>query len=692
MRTAEPAQPQRPARRASRRRRPLRLPIAGDLLVAAGLVVALVALLAYVALQPPTRLDFSAATPPPGVELQNFYGPESNADGPYRWSKPVAALLIPVAAPATYRVTLRLQESPAVSPPRTVAVYANGTAAGTFALDGQRRDYTFEARLSPADWDKGWARALIIETQTTSFIPPGDARTLGPLVGEVAIAPVGPPPGPWLLALLLPNLLLLLAAYGALRALGIAAPWAGAVLAGLLAAYAAQAVVGRTEALSLAYQASEQPVGAAATLLWVAATPLLARLPELGWRWWNPLGRNTAATPGGVARRAAGGGGTLRLGLLEGVWLFVALRVAFSLFALLASVQFSLRGPCAGAEPAPTLHASGLDFQLLGVWQRWDGCWYEKIATHGYRPGDPSINFFPLLPLLLRVTGLAFAGNLTLAGLVVAGVAYIAAMAGMYAFVREDFGAAVARRTLLYTSVFPTAFFLFAPFSEALFLALAVWALLLARRGAWGWAALLALLLGLTRAQGVLLAAPLAWEAVRQWRVAAPPERRAWGRWIPAALTPALPGVGLLAFLIYGKLAVGQTALQTQQELWGNAIRAPWAVLAASWQHIRTRPDGVETLNFALVLACAALLTVGLRRLPTLYILYAAPQLLLIATHENEVAPLLSAMRYLLVLFPVFTLAALAGRRRRLHYAWLVVSVLLLAFLLYTFLSGPIVA
>jgi len=45
-----------------------------------------------------------------------------------------------------------------------------------------------------------------------------------------------------------------------------------------------------------------------------------------------------------------------------------------------------------------------------------------------------------------------------------------------------------------------------------------------------------------------------------------------------------------------------------------------------------------------------------------------------------------------LVLFPVFILLALLGRHRRLHYSWLILSLLLLGFLFYTFLSGPFVA
>jgi hypothetical protein len=53
------------------------------------------------------------------------------------------------------------------------------------------------------------------------------------------------------------------------------------------------------------------------------------------------------------------------------------------------SAMERLPGPCFqfgfDAWPdKPALVERGLAFQTLGVWQRWDGCWYLRIATHGY--------------------------------------------------------------------------------------------------------------------------------------------------------------------------------------------------------------------------------------------------------------------------------------------------------------------
>ena len=388
-----------------------------------------------------------------------------------------------------------------------------------------------------------------------------------------------------------------------------------------------------------------------------------------------------------VARLRAGLPAAWAGGLGEALWLFATLRVAFSLFALLASYLGGLPAPCAGGEPAPVLRATGRAFRLLGVWQRWDACWYEQIAATGYDPGGAAVAFFPLYPLLMRAASLPLAGNLTLGGLAVSGAAYIAAMTGLYRLVRRDFDDPVARRAILYLSIFPTAFFLFAPFTEALFLALAVWSLHTARRGAWGWAALIGFLAGLTRAQGALLALPLAWECLRWWRE----QGRPWPRRIPVGLVPLLPPCGFLLFNAYSKIHAGWTGAEALQA-WGFHYRMPWTAISLSWRHIRARGDAIEALNLALLALFTVALVAGLRRLPVSYTLYAAPQLLLIGSRELYFSPLMSSSRYVLVLFPVFILLALLGRHRRLHYSWLILSSLLLAFLFYAFLSGPFVA
>lgn len=250
----------------------------GDLLALLSLSLVLGGLLAYVALLPPTRLAFTVDQLPLGVALSGFYGPEENEAGPYRWTKPEASLLVPVAAPADYRVTLTLgasAEAPAGGA-RPVAVAINGVPAGTVQLEPAPRDYSFQHRLDGREWRPGARETLSIELRSAPFVPPGDPRPLGVIVKGLAVEPARAPT-PWQPALLAPHLLLLALGYGALRALGL--PPRGVALAlGLpLAALASATLGARPTTLFLLYQPLYQPLWLFGAALFLSPLPFVAR-------------------------------------------------------------------------------------------------------------------------------------------------------------------------------------------------------------------------------------------------------------------------------------------------------------------------------------------------------------------------------------------------------------------------------
>src|SRR5262245_35765894 len=131
---AKQLQPRTAARAAAPRRRaaarsgalarPLPRWLATDLLVLLRLAIPWLAVVGCVAATPPTRVAFGVADAPDRVIFRNFYGTERNAAGAFRWAKPGASISVPVAAPATYAITLTMQDSPAAPAPRVVTVYA----------------------------------------------------------------------------------------------------------------------------------------------------------------------------------------------------------------------------------------------------------------------------------------------------------------------------------------------------------------------------------------------------------------------------------------------------------------------------------------------------------------------------------------------------------------------------------------
>lgn len=393
----------------------------------------------------------------------------------------------------------------------------------------------------------------------------------------------------------------------------------------------------------------------------------------------------------------------LPAGFVDAVSLFLILRVALGLVALYAWWTGSLPGPCHfelarnGWLTIPPLADDGAAFPLVGVWQRWDACWYGKIATFGYEPAEMSANFWPMFPVLTGITARLIGGSVAVGGLIVSAVAYVAAMTGLYRLVARDFEPDVARRTVLLLSIFPSAFFLFAPFTEALFLGLAVWSIAMARERRWLLAGLIGLFAGLTRIQGVFLVLPIGWEALaaagltawRPWRALRLPPV-AIGPLVRGCLAAGGPLIGFVAFFAYTAAVAGQTPLDTQDAWGGKEFFPPWDVAGAAWQWTLDHHDPLQFVNLALLVLFGVLLVAGLRRLPVAYTLFALPQIVLLATRIQP-TPLTSTNRYLLVVFPVFVVLALIPWRRA-RLAWAITSTLFLAVLLQSYLAGDYVA
>jgi hypothetical protein len=265
--------PRRPVARSGALARPVPRWLATDLLVLLCLALPWLALVGYVAATPQTQTTFGVADAPSGIVFRNFYGIERNAGGAFRWAKPGSSISLPVAAPATYAITLTLQDSPAVPAPRVVTVYANGREVGTAALGSAPRDYRFVAPLGVGDWGGANEGMLHIEMGVPSFLPPGDPRPLGPIVAQIAIAPVG---GGANWPLLLGAALALLAAlYAIMRLLELRPPLAAGFVGLGVAGYGFAALADRSAALALTYRPVTQPLAFLALIAGVIGLPLL---------------------------------------------------------------------------------------------------------------------------------------------------------------------------------------------------------------------------------------------------------------------------------------------------------------------------------------------------------------------------------------------------------------------------------
>ncbi len=199
------------------------------------------------------------------------------------------------------------------------------------------------------------------------------------------------------------------------------------------------------------------------------------------------------------------------------------------------------------------LPLAGMLAQFLDRWQRWDTDFFLQIARHGYggdpagphhrHPSGPSdlMAFFPGFPFAVRAAHL-LVPDWRAAALLVSLVAGAVAAVALSRLGELDGPPGTGPRAVLALVLSPFAVFLFAGYSEALFLAFALPAWLLARRCRWPAAALCAAGASWVRITGLFLGVALVVAFVTAGRPV--PWRRA-----PWLLVPFVPLAGYAAYL-----------------------------------------------------------------------------------------------------------------------------------------------
>ena len=412
--------------------------------------------------------------------------------------------------------------------------------------------------------------------------------------------------------------------------------------------------------------------------------------------------------------------------------IFISVRLFLSVWAVVALMASPLPEerdealrPYLG-EPRLREGGAGL---LLGPWQRFDTQHYLRIARNGYAAEADSV-FPPLYPLAIRAVGGLMGGSPTAnlaAAIVLSNLACLGLLILLHRVVTAELGPEYATRTLIYFVLFPTGFFLFAAYSESIFLLLALGSLWAARNGRFWLAGVLGFLAALTRLTGWILVVPLVYELWRQRGRGAeeqgsggagehhPSNRRACpeaaeGLPTPSTsseqapspahpftrsplhlvtLSPLLPALGTAAFIAWRWWADMAPLSVVYGRYWFQRTGFPGVdmVTAASTLFFGglARANEIVALSFDFFCALLLIATTALawRRLPRIYGLYSAMLLLFILLPTSELKPLYSFSRYALAFFPTFMLLALAGER-----PWVNRLILYPSLALYLYFSG----
>ncbi len=167
----------------------------------------------------------------------------------------------------------------------------------------------------------------------------------------------------------------------------------------------------------------------------------------------------------------------------------------------------------------------------------WDGSWYQEIYDYGYPEFLPTgadgvvrqnrWAFFPLFPMLVRFLDALTGWGWELWAPLLALLSGAAAMLVIHRLVTVAATRAVRKRpglplaTVAVVSFFPTAVVMQVAYTESLALLLIALTLLLVFRRRYEWAMVTVLLLGLTRAVALPIAAVVLWHAIMRIRAGA---------------------------------------------------------------------------------------------------------------------------------------------------------------------------
>jgi mannosyltransferase PIG-V len=347
---------------------------------------------------------------------------------------------------------------------------------------------------------------------------------------------------------------------------------------------------------------------------------------------------------------------------------FVVARLALFVAGLLAvGLVHGIAPVSVPGWPAPPL-ADGGWHNAFTAWERFDALWFLRIADAGYRTTDGSAAFFPLYPLLVRAAAFALGGRPLAAGLLVSNAAFAASLCVLYLLSAEERSVDTARTTVLLTAVFPSAIFLYAPYSEAVFLLLAIVCVRAARRRRWWLAGVAGALAALTRSVGIALAPALAVEAFLQWR------EGHRGSLVRGLLAAAGPGVGAASYLGYWYARVGDPLAPIHlQANWQRSASWPWTTLYAATKDMvefaGRQNGGYWAIDwFIVVPILAASVWAAVRYRPS-YTVYLWGGMLIPLCYVFQPRPLMSMPRFVLPLFPAFWAVSELARRWRVPRA-----------------------
>jgi len=353
--------------------------------------------------------------------------------------------------------------------------------------------------------------------------------------------------------------------------------------------------------------------------------------------------------------------------------------IVLGILLLTTSIQREPDGPAYGGSiKSVRVQIDGRGFlqRLRRAAEVADGLWYLNIARNGHEKEPFNADrqhtwaFFPLYPIFVRMAA-TVTREFPLTASLLSNIFFFAALvmlhktASLWGSSDGD-----AERTVFYLAAFPTSYFFSLPFTESLFLLLAVSSFFLAKREKWWSAGIVGALAAATRLAGIFLVPAL---LVLYWQ-----ERRKEGLRANLLGLCVIPA-GLLAYMLYLRSITGNAlAFVDIQSAWGHR---PNFFLRPLFDYLTSPLTRVAGLDLRLLNLCAVILAficcgAVLKRREWALATFA---LLSVIVPLSATVLLQSMARYVLVIFPVFMVMGTWGQTPRRDQAIRAILITLMA-------------
>lgn len=307
-----------------------------------------------------------------------------------------------------------------------------------------------------------------------------------------------------------------------------------------------------------------------------------------------------------------------------------------------------------------------------------DGRNYLAIVKYGYEANSQLAVFFPLYPLLVRTFSFNLFFNPIVVGLLISAVCILAAVIVLYKLLQIEYSEKIAMRSIMLLLLFPTSFYLFAYYTEGLFLLFSVLFFWFIKKNNLFMASVSVFFATATRLVGLALVPSLILEVYEIYKKE---NKITWS----VLISP----LGFVSYAIFNYLKFGNPFLMITAQTsssFGRSIDilSPFHIFRDAFIKIISGPfppyDSafvypVIILEFLYAVFILIILYFAFGKLPKSYFLYILFSIVLIFYSSA----LSSIGRYILVIFPIYVLLALT-LPRKIFVVWSVISFLLLIF------------